>query len=227
LADRFHPIQINYVLVILLVMNSQKTRNMAIVATVAALLLATTAISATSNNVFATYKRNQATSQANACGNEFLPTNVGCQNTGSQIQGDENGVALAAQQTFPEVDMQKDHKKVKPVPPTPAGRECEDVVGEYRWDITVDEDGEVPAGTIICLFQGLGNHEATVIEPVAGIEPYNALVNTNQPNSMPPCNGMGQQLAHVSSEGEIGGIPVPLRPLANENPVCATVTQIS
>ncbi|HZD35543.1 MAG TPA: hypothetical protein VE130_10090 [Nitrososphaeraceae archaeon] len=28
----------------------------------------------------------------------------GCQNTDSQIQGDENGVAQTAQQTFPEVD---------------------------------------------------------------------------------------------------------------------------
>ena len=33
----------------------------------------------------------------------MLPTNVGCQNTGSQIQGDENSVALSAQQTFPSV----------------------------------------------------------------------------------------------------------------------------
>jgi hypothetical protein len=30
-----------------------------------------------------------------------LPLNVGCQNTASQIQGDENAVAQTAQQTFP------------------------------------------------------------------------------------------------------------------------------
>jgi len=29
-----------------------------------------------------------------------LPLNVGCQNVGSQIQGDENGVSLAADQAF-------------------------------------------------------------------------------------------------------------------------------
>lgn len=49
------------------------------------------------------YKNNQALSQADACGNGELPLNVGCQNTGSEIQGDENGVALTAQQTFPAI----------------------------------------------------------------------------------------------------------------------------
>ena len=40
-------------------------------------------------------------SQANACGNRKLPFNVGCQNTASQIQGDENVVSQAAEQVFP------------------------------------------------------------------------------------------------------------------------------
>ena len=31
----------------------------------------------------------------------FEPTNVGCQNTASQIQGDKNTVALSSQQIFP------------------------------------------------------------------------------------------------------------------------------
>jgi hypothetical protein len=39
------------------------------------------------------------------CGNGELPLNVGYQNVGSQIQGDENEVALAAQQTFPEFGL--------------------------------------------------------------------------------------------------------------------------
>jgi hypothetical protein len=34
-------------------------------------------------------------------GNGEAPTNVGCQNIDSQIQGDENSVALAGVQTFP------------------------------------------------------------------------------------------------------------------------------
>src|SRR5919106_4845674 len=84
-------------------MKGQKTFNFAIVA-IATVLLATTAISGTTTEVFAgKYKNNQAASQANACGNGEIPTNVGCQNIDSMIQGDENGVALTAQQTFPEV----------------------------------------------------------------------------------------------------------------------------
>jgi hypothetical protein len=45
--------------------------------------------------------KSQAISQANDCGNGFLPENVGCQNTASQIQGDENVVVTAADQAFP------------------------------------------------------------------------------------------------------------------------------
>lgn len=96
-----------------------QTRKVTVIA-VAAMLLATTAMStsALANSAFA-YK-NQATSQADACGNDFIPTNIGCENTGSEIQGDENSVALAAEQTFPEVererDREKDHKG--PFPPS-------------------------------------------------------------------------------------------------------------
>src|SRR5919106_1005425 len=99
-------------------MKNQKVRNFAVVA-VAVILLATTAISmGSTQSAFAgKYGKNQATSQANACGNEFMPLNVGCQNTGSQIQGDENSVALAAQQTFPDVT---------PIPPVPPVDECEE-----------------------------------------------------------------------------------------------------
>ena len=56
----------------------------------------------TSGNAFA-YSSNQAKSDINECGNGFVPTNIGCQNTDSQIQGDENSVALTSQQTFPSV----------------------------------------------------------------------------------------------------------------------------
>ena len=52
------------------------------------------------------YEKSQATAQTNACGNGFMSTNIGCQNTNSQIQGDENQVALTAQQTFPEFELE-------------------------------------------------------------------------------------------------------------------------
>ncbi|MGA7368444.1 MAG: hypothetical protein WBX01_04895 [Nitrososphaeraceae archaeon] len=38
-----------------------------------------------------------------------MSTNVGCQNTDSQIQGDENGVAQTAQQTFSDVELDNGH----------------------------------------------------------------------------------------------------------------------
>lgn len=82
-------------------MYNQKTYAIVAVAAVAAMLIATSAFSV--EDAFAGKKKkeyNQATSQANACGNGEVPINVGCQNTGSQVQGDENGVALVGQQTF-------------------------------------------------------------------------------------------------------------------------------
>ena len=66
------------------------------VAAMAVMLIGATALA--TDNAFADgkkkYGKNQATSQANACGNGKLPYNVFCQNIGSQVQGDENAVAL-------------------------------------------------------------------------------------------------------------------------------------
>ena len=45
--------------------------------------------------------------QANDRGNGFLSENVKCQNIASQIQGDENDIALSADQSFPEVEEEK------------------------------------------------------------------------------------------------------------------------
>jgi hypothetical protein len=80
-----------------------KSLSIVAVAAIAAMLIVTAAIA--TEDAFAGKKKktkySQALSQANACGNGELPLNVGCQNTASQIQGDENGVALAADQFFP------------------------------------------------------------------------------------------------------------------------------
>ncbi|MGC1135206.1 MAG: hypothetical protein WA941_20430 [Nitrososphaeraceae archaeon] len=82
---------------------NNKTLTIAVVAAVAAMLVATSALA--TEDAFAGkkkgYEKNQAISQANACGNGVLPFNVGCQNTASQIQGDENAVSQAAEQVFP------------------------------------------------------------------------------------------------------------------------------
>jgi len=78
------------------------TKYMVIVAAMTVMLIGATALA--TEDAFAgkkKYGKNQAISQANDCGNGFLPENVGCQNTASQIQGDENVVVTAADQAFP------------------------------------------------------------------------------------------------------------------------------
>jgi hypothetical protein len=90
--------QINTVLIQLSEMN---TKYMVIVAAMAVMLIGATALA--TEDAFAGKKKhkeyNQATSQANACGNGKLPLNVFCQNIGSQVQGDENGVAASGSQS--------------------------------------------------------------------------------------------------------------------------------
>ena len=72
------------------------SKYMVMVAAMAVMLIGATALA--TDNAFADgkkkYGKNQATSQANACGNGKLPNNVFCQNIGSQVQGEENAVAV-------------------------------------------------------------------------------------------------------------------------------------
>ena len=69
---------------------------------IAATLVGTGAI--TADSAYATkYHKYQAISQTNACGNDELPLNVGCENVGSQVQGDENVASLAGAQEFPSI----------------------------------------------------------------------------------------------------------------------------
>ena len=73
---------------------------MFIVAVMAVMLIGATALA--TEDAFADKKKhkeyNQATSQANACGNGKLPLNVFCQNIDSQVQGEENAVAIDSTQ---------------------------------------------------------------------------------------------------------------------------------
>jgi hypothetical protein len=73
-----------------------------VIAVAVVMLVAATIEMAITGYAFA-YNRNQATSAANDCGNGQVPTNIGCQNTDSQIEGDENSVALTSPQTFPSI----------------------------------------------------------------------------------------------------------------------------
>ena len=72
---------------------------MFVVAAMAVMLIGGTALA--TEDAFAGKKKeyNQATAQANACGNGELPLNVFCQNINSQIQGDENAVAATGSQS--------------------------------------------------------------------------------------------------------------------------------
>ena len=77
------------------------TKYMFIVAAMAVMLVSATALA--TEDAFAGkkkhYEKNQATSQANACGNGKLPLNVFCQNIDSQVQGEENAVSAAGSQS--------------------------------------------------------------------------------------------------------------------------------
>ena len=89
---------------------------MFIIAAMAIMLIGATALA--TDDAFADkkkkYGKSQAVSQVNDCGNGgerrgMITTdpiggaeNVGCQNTASQIQGDDNTVALASEQEFEE-----------------------------------------------------------------------------------------------------------------------------
>jgi hypothetical protein len=75
-----------------------------LVALTMAIILVTTSLTSgipISQNAFAYDTRTQATSQTSACGSGQIPTNIGCQNIGSSIQGDTNAVNIIGQQQFP------------------------------------------------------------------------------------------------------------------------------
>jgi hypothetical protein len=78
------------------------TKNLVVVAVMIAMLVATTAF-ATTDSAFAGkkgYSKSQASSQANACGNEGLAIANFCQDIGAQNQGEENEVAQTGNQSI-------------------------------------------------------------------------------------------------------------------------------
>ena len=81
--------------------NKSKCLGIIAIAAIAGLLIATSVVG--TDNAFASknkYGKSQALAQANSCGNEYLPMNVGCQNTGSKVQGNGNYKSLEDQQAF-------------------------------------------------------------------------------------------------------------------------------
>jgi len=76
------------------------TKYFVMVAAMAVMLIGATAFA--TDSAFADgkkkYEKNQALSQANACGNGKLPMYVFCDNQASQIQGNDNAVSTASAQ---------------------------------------------------------------------------------------------------------------------------------
>jgi hypothetical protein len=94
------------------------TKYMFVVAVMAVMLIGATAVA--TEDAFADkkkkYGQSHATSQANYCGNDKMPMYVFCQNTGSQVQGEDNAVALSGAQQSGEDHKDKkdgDHDKDK------------------------------------------------------------------------------------------------------------------
>jgi hypothetical protein len=85
---------------IVLVIGNMNTKYFVMVAAMAVMLIGATAFA--TDSAFADgkkkYEKNQALSQANACGNGKLPMYVFCDNQASQIQGDDNAVSTASAQ---------------------------------------------------------------------------------------------------------------------------------
>jgi len=77
------------------------SKYVAVVAALAVMLVAATAL-ATTDSAFAdkkkSYEKSQALSQATSCGNGFISVANFCQDIGSQNQGKENSVAQSGNQ---------------------------------------------------------------------------------------------------------------------------------
>jgi hypothetical protein len=88
--------------------SSMNAKYLAVVAALAVMLVAATAVATTDDAMAGKkkhddkkkggYGKSQAVAQTNYCGNGELPLNVYCQNTASQIHGDDNRVATSSNQ---------------------------------------------------------------------------------------------------------------------------------
>ena len=69
-----------------------------VTAAIAVMLVGATALATEDAYAGKKKENNQATSQATSCGNDELPLNVFCQNTESQVEGEDNVVAITGSQ---------------------------------------------------------------------------------------------------------------------------------
>lgn len=79
--------------------------NYGLLVTIAALIAIIAASMVGAHIVFASsYEKSQTISHTNDCGNYWFPLNVLCSNVGSQVQGDENSVAIATGQAKEKIE---------------------------------------------------------------------------------------------------------------------------
>ncbi len=92
---------------------NMNTKYMFVVAAMAVMLIGATALA--TDDAFADGKKKYGTSQAysqNDCGNGVMAMYVVCQNTGSQVDGDKNAVALeSSYQQGEDFKDKNDHDK--------------------------------------------------------------------------------------------------------------------
>lgn len=69
-----------------------------VTAAIAVMLVGATALATEDAYAGKKKENNQATSKATSCGNDELPLNVFCQNTESQVEGEDNVVAITGSQ---------------------------------------------------------------------------------------------------------------------------------
>jgi hypothetical protein len=84
-----------------------KTKYMFVVTAMAVMLVGATAF--VTGNAYAKYG-SQATSQVNKCGNGYMAMYVFCENTDSQVQGEDNGVYLSSSGEDHKDKKDGDHK---------------------------------------------------------------------------------------------------------------------
>ena len=87
------------------------------------------------------YDKNQATSLANACGNDKLPMYVFCQNIDSQVQGDKNAVAIDGVQQSGE-DRKDKKDPTHEIPPSNTDlAELGDAWWQWAYNLDTEEVG--------------------------------------------------------------------------------------
>jgi hypothetical protein len=175
-----------------------------VIAVAAVMLVAATTEMAITGYVFA-YSRNQATSAANDCGNGEIPTNIGCQNSDSQIQGDENSAAITSQQTFP---------SGPPSPPEPTGFSVTGtgtgIMGEDEGQtITCTQTGTNPVGAILNLefsaqSDGTVSGTYTIDSPNSGPERDGTITDGTTDGSTFSLTGEGSSICFAQPQtGEV------------------------